>query len=162
MARENLPESVILPEAAVVSPSSDDAVRAWEIAAETGLHPRLGRDGRWYAETREGTIVRAAGAHDAPYQAVLAAAEARVGGGLRQAQARALELLEGLQGASYFPRPREVPDPNPPLPGSGTIRVWDIVKIVTDGQPQLSTIVGRRHILVALEDAAKALIEGTL
>lgn len=139
------------------APTPEDAIAAWEISESTGVTPIRGKDGLWRPALGSGVIV-AAGAHLSPHAAVLAAPAVLAQRESRRRQDRAVAALVVLQTASYFPRPREIPNPSPEPGEPATIRVWDIIKV----GGVVSTVTGRVQVLIAIEDAELARIAGTL
>lgn len=138
------------------TPTSEEAIRAWTASETLGLIPIKGKDGFWRTQTIAGHTLVAAGFHNSPHEAVLAG-ETVLGGrtSVRRAT-RCLAAIDSLQAAPYFPRPRDIPHPDPLI--GGTLRVWDVIKV----GGVISSVVGKVSVLVALEEAESARVAGTL
>lgn len=137
-------------------PTAEDAIRAWTASESLGILARKGKDGRWRAETSSGKTLLNSGDHASPHEAILAGEIALAALTVRRRALRCLDALDALQPASYFPRPRDVPNPDQQV--GGTIRLWDIIKL----GGVISSVVGKVSVLVALEEAEAARLAGTL
>lgn len=137
-------------------PTPEDAVQAWGAVESLGISAVKGNDGRWRAQAADRHILQAAGDHASPHEAVLAGKVVLSALPARRRAVRCLDAIDALQSALYFPRPRDVPNPDPEI--GGTLRLWDIIKV----GGVLSSITGKLSVLIALEEAESARLAGTL
>lgn len=137
-------------------PTPDEAIRAWTASETLGLTAVKGKDGFWRAQTIAGHTLVAAGFHNSPHEAVLAGETVLSGRTSVRRATRCLAAIDSLQPAPYFPRPRDIPNPDPLI--GGTLRVWDVIKV----GGVISSITGKVSVLIALEEAELARVAGTL